>query len=287
MPFNGSGQFNRLYNWQNDAANGLDILAPRMDGEDDGFAEGLSNCITRDGQSPPTAAINWGGQDLLNVGTITVATLNITGNEAVAGNVNAANGIFTGAISAAGGITSLGDLVVSGGDIVAYRTGGTQGTIYLSQDKSKYLYNDGTNYNFVAQGLTVGGTIQAAGALSAAGVNSAGNANVTGTLSVATTGSRASIVISDGVTGGLQFFDGANSKYLRIGANQLQLINSAYSGAIWTVDDAGNMVLTGQITRVGQGQFPFDGMNRTSVRITDGTAAPSGGLDGDIYFQYS
>lgn len=53
--FNGSGTFVRSYSWVTDAANSVNISAPRMDTEDNGFAAGLSNCLTRDGQSPPTA----------------------------------------------------------------------------------------------------------------------------------------------------------------------------------------------------------------------------------------
>ncbi|ULQ46937.1 hypothetical protein JN531_001315 [Flagellatimonas centrodinii] len=61
MPFNGSGTFNRVHNWQSDAANSIPITDTRMDAEDDGFAAGLSNCMTRDGQSPATASIPMGG----------------------------------------------------------------------------------------------------------------------------------------------------------------------------------------------------------------------------------
>lgn len=55
MAFNGSGVFNRLYNWVTDAASGIKILASRMDAEMDGMATGLSTCITKDGQTNPTA----------------------------------------------------------------------------------------------------------------------------------------------------------------------------------------------------------------------------------------
>jgi hypothetical protein len=51
MAFNGSGTFNRLYNWVNDRDNNVKILASKMDQEMDGFATGLSNCITRNGES--------------------------------------------------------------------------------------------------------------------------------------------------------------------------------------------------------------------------------------------
>lgn len=55
MAFNGIGTFVRLHNWQQDAANGIDISAPEMDGEDNGFAAGLSLCVTRDGQGQMAA----------------------------------------------------------------------------------------------------------------------------------------------------------------------------------------------------------------------------------------
>ncbi len=50
MAYDGNGNFVRLYNWQQDAANGIDITASRVDAEDSGFAAGLSNAVTRDGQ---------------------------------------------------------------------------------------------------------------------------------------------------------------------------------------------------------------------------------------------
>jgi len=57
MAFNGSGTFERIYNWVNDKANGYKITASRMDGEFDGIASGLSQCITKDGQTTISANI--------------------------------------------------------------------------------------------------------------------------------------------------------------------------------------------------------------------------------------
>ena len=57
MAYNGTGTFNRIYNWTTDAANGINIEAARMDTEDGGFATGLSNAITKDGQTTITANI--------------------------------------------------------------------------------------------------------------------------------------------------------------------------------------------------------------------------------------
>lgn len=74
MPFNGSGTFNRIYSWVTDKANGIKINASRMDDEFDGLAAGLSNCITRDGQSIVTADIPFNGHRLTGVGTPSVGT---------------------------------------------------------------------------------------------------------------------------------------------------------------------------------------------------------------------
>lgn len=57
MAFNGTGTFVRIYNWVTDKINSVPITASRMDTEMDGFATGLSNCITKDGQTTVTANI--------------------------------------------------------------------------------------------------------------------------------------------------------------------------------------------------------------------------------------
>ncbi len=57
MAYNGTGTFNRLYNWATDKVNNVKILASRFDAEMDGFATGLSTCITKDGQSTTAARI--------------------------------------------------------------------------------------------------------------------------------------------------------------------------------------------------------------------------------------
>lgn len=61
MPFNGSGTFQRIYSWVADAANGIFVSSSRTDTDTNDIANGLSNCVTRDGQSPPTANLPMGG----------------------------------------------------------------------------------------------------------------------------------------------------------------------------------------------------------------------------------
>ena len=67
MPFNGSGTFTRLRNWQADAAAGIKIKADFHDCEDDNFAPGVSNVICKDGQSSPTADIPFNGKKITNL----------------------------------------------------------------------------------------------------------------------------------------------------------------------------------------------------------------------------
>ena len=67
MPFNGNGSFTTVYNWQTDAANGLNISSSRMQGQDADFAAGLSICLTKDGQQQAAANIPMGGFTLTNI----------------------------------------------------------------------------------------------------------------------------------------------------------------------------------------------------------------------------
>lgn len=69
MPFNGQGSFALKYNWQNDAANGIYISSSRMMDQEQDIANGLSNCLTLDGQSTPRAPIPFGNQRITNLGT--------------------------------------------------------------------------------------------------------------------------------------------------------------------------------------------------------------------------
>lgn len=61
MPYNGSGSFTLIYDWQSDKLNGIKIRADRMMAQEEDIADGLSTAITRDGQSPPTTDIPMGG----------------------------------------------------------------------------------------------------------------------------------------------------------------------------------------------------------------------------------
>lgn len=131
MPFNGSGTFVRIYNWVNDAANGIKILATRCDAEDDGFAAGLSNCITRDGQGKPTAAINWNGQNLSGV-----ATFGATGLATLAGGTTTTTLTATGLATLSLGATVTGAPLLSGTAASQVIGGVTTGNFCVSTSTS-------------------------------------------------------------------------------------------------------------------------------------------------------
>lgn len=62
MGWNGSGVFNRLFNWTQDKSNGINITASRFDSElNDYVNNGFGNTLTRDGQGVPTANLPMNG----------------------------------------------------------------------------------------------------------------------------------------------------------------------------------------------------------------------------------
>jgi len=61
MPFDGSGNFDRVHNFSADASAGIQAQAVRFDAELDGIATGLENCQTLTGETTPTADSPMGG----------------------------------------------------------------------------------------------------------------------------------------------------------------------------------------------------------------------------------
>ena len=72
--WNGSGTFVRAYNWVADKLASIKINASRMDGEFDNYKSGLENCLTRDGQTPPTGDINWNSKKITSLANGTAST---------------------------------------------------------------------------------------------------------------------------------------------------------------------------------------------------------------------
>lgn len=74
MAWDGSGNFNLIYNWVNDANAGIRITASRFDTQEGDIATGLENCVTLDGQNTPTADLPMDTQKHTGVGNATART---------------------------------------------------------------------------------------------------------------------------------------------------------------------------------------------------------------------
>ena len=67
MPFDGYGTFIRLRSWIVDATNSVKIRADFHDDEDNNFAQGLSHCITKDGQTAVTQNIPMNSRRIISL----------------------------------------------------------------------------------------------------------------------------------------------------------------------------------------------------------------------------
>jgi hypothetical protein len=207
MAFNGNGVFNRLYNWVADAAGGIKILATKMDGEMNGIAAGLSNCVTRDGQSPPSVDLPMGGKKLVNLGNGTVSTDAATFGQ-LGNYLPLIGGTLTGALSGtsanfSGAITSGSTLTVSAGGINV------------------------TGSSAFNSGLSITGSATVAGGLfvTSGGITVTGNSSVNGNVTA---------------SGGGTFFVGSNAVWhagnFTPGSYAL-LTGAAFSGTITVSGD--------------------------------------------------
>lgn len=78
MAWNGSGTFNRTngansgaQTWQDDENDGVGIVSDRHDSHDQDLAEGINNCLTKDGQNSPTANLDFNGFGITSLASIT------------------------------------------------------------------------------------------------------------------------------------------------------------------------------------------------------------------------
>lgn len=126
MPYDVSGNFTRLYNWQADAAASVKILATRMDGEFDNYAEALNQAFLRSGVAPMLGDLSLGGFEIKLLGdgdsvtpALRFATDGSTGMYMPAGGTlafSAGGTQFLRGIN--GGATITGTLAISGATTV-------------------------------------------------------------------------------------------------------------------------------------------------------------------------
>lgn len=81
MPFDSTGNFSRIHNWEQDRMNDIDIVSDRHDEEDDNFAEGLTACVCKDGRSVMSGNLNLGGYRVANLANATAANDAVNKNQ--------------------------------------------------------------------------------------------------------------------------------------------------------------------------------------------------------------
>lgn len=129
MPWS-AGIYTRGYpSWSADAAANLPISSTKFDTEDNDFATGLNNCLTKDGLSIPIAAMTWG----LPSSQVLALTRGSDGAVFGIGRTGGSNNpVLTLSVADSTGVTlnqSNGSLSITGtsGLIIGTATGGAQG----------------------------------------------------------------------------------------------------------------------------------------------------------------
>ena len=122
MAFDNQGNFNRVHNWTDDFNNEIEIMCDRHDAEDDNFAEGLSQCLLKNGRAPMQGELNLGNFKIKNVARGTASSDAVNKSQLDSQNTNLQNQINTlipkGAIFPYGGITAPdGWLICDGSEI--------------------------------------------------------------------------------------------------------------------------------------------------------------------------
>jgi hypothetical protein len=124
MPFDGSGNFTRDFNWVDDRNNGIKIIASRMDAEFNNYATGMNQVLLRNGVAPLTGNLNMGTHNIIALGS------GVVGTPSIRFNSDAGTGIWSPAagqvafmaagasrlVASAAGVTIIGTLDL-GGDV--------------------------------------------------------------------------------------------------------------------------------------------------------------------------
>lgn len=127
MPFDSQGNFTRVMNWQEDAANSIPILASRHDDEDDNFANGFNEVMCRDGRTQMTGQLKMGSNKIVGLATGTADTDAVNKGQldsALAGAVAGKQNTITGGASSitSSNLTTNRALISNGSGKVAVST---------------------------------------------------------------------------------------------------------------------------------------------------------------------
>jgi len=160
MPFSGSGTFSP-YTPGNPVVSGTTISSSAFNNTIQDIATGLTNAITRDGQSPATANIPMGGNKLTGLAAAS-ANGDAVRYEQLASYAPIASPTFTGTVtlptvSVSGPTTSASTAKFD--DVTTYRAGApTTGFVYFGNTGAKFFGYDGTNFSLGGGALYAIGT---------------------------------------------------------------------------------------------------------------------------------
>lgn len=112
MPFDPQGNFTRVMNWQDDAANSIPIVASRHDDEDDNFAQGLSNTLCRDGRAAMTGNLKMGSFKITGLGNGTANNDAVTKGQLDAQNTSLTTAINTAVRTAISNVFPVGSIYI-------------------------------------------------------------------------------------------------------------------------------------------------------------------------------
>jgi hypothetical protein len=224
MPFDGSGNYTPAAAPNFPASAGATIVSTYYNAVINDLVTALNNCLTRDGQGKPSAAISWNGQNLTNMGTLSGIAATLTGAFA------ALSGAFTTITTT--GTATIHDLALTVKITPAQGGTGIDGSAAAN---GKLLIGNGAGYALANLTAGAGITItNGAGTITIAATGGGGS----GTTSFPITFNNGGAGAASGTT-----FDGSAAKtisYNSLGAkpNTPQVTSSASAATI--TPDAGD-----------------------------------------------
>lgn len=227
MPIDGSGNFSRSYDFEQDRTDGIKILAARVDGEFDNYAAALNQGFWRTGIVPLSGNLKMGANKITGLGSGSASSPSTQFNSAAttgiylsgANNLGiASNGVSVAEFSSVGfdgaGVVRAkgnGALSSGAGTELIYNASTQVGKV-LAYDRGAVVFKpivvEGSSVTLSASGVTTA-------VASSAGFSVAVGTRISGTNTQAT-GSGVE-VLHNGTTGTVQAYDRSASLYQPLG----------------------------------------------------------------------